>query len=75
MRTCFLCGEAVPLERRATVFCSLRCETLYGRMRERGLAGDPSPGPTRLRPAPGLAAPRFGRTHGGEVPDSTAIGD
>ena len=35
MRTCFLCAKEVPLERRDSVFCSLRCELTYQEMERR----------------------------------------
>ena len=35
MRNCFLCAKEVPLERRDSVFCSLRCELTYQEMERR----------------------------------------
>lgn len=34
MRRCFRCAETIPVERRASVFCSLRCEALNREMQQ-----------------------------------------
>lgn len=43
MRTCFLCAKEVPLERRNSVFCSLRCEITYQELERRAPQMDNAP--------------------------------
>lgn len=43
MRTCFLCAKEVPIERRNSVFCSLRCELMYQELERRTPPIDPEP--------------------------------
>ena len=35
MRACFFCAKEIPIERRHSVFCSLRCELTYQELERR----------------------------------------
>ena len=39
-RLCFWCHKPLPIEQRATVFCSRRCQELEAQMRARRQAAD-----------------------------------
>ncbi|MCZ6843054.1 MAG: DUF2116 family Zn-ribbon domain-containing protein [SAR324 cluster bacterium] len=48
-RHCFFCRKPLGIEKRAEMFCSLRCRELYGKLRReaprRKLSEAPRPGP------------------------------
>ncbi len=54
-RTCFLCRKPLPVEQRATVFCSVRCQERYERLERDGQPRLPRDGAS---PRPEPPAPR-----------------
>ncbi len=49
IRTCFVCGKPLPIEKRATVYCSLRCQELDARLRPVAAPRPPKPQPGNAR--------------------------
>ncbi|MBI4082082.1 MAG: hypothetical protein HY423_05670 [Candidatus Lambdaproteobacteria bacterium] len=56
-RTCFQCNKPLPIERRHSVFCSLRCEQLHTHL---GGAAPSAPGSAADAPPDAMAAPAPG---------------
>ncbi len=60
-RLCFFCRKALPIERRAEIFCSPRCQELHRKL-PRGAPAAPAPEPAGSAPAKALPRNAAGRS-------------